>query len=447
MKRLALGVVGLVLSVTAGVAQAPRPDESLDQALTAFWSANDAGQADGRIDRIVRAGAAFDAVYARVKQGRSYSPQPSGVSQMPTSINGTLLDNTIDVPAGYTPDRKWPLRVQLHGGVGREAPRPGQPTPQGRGGRGGLTTNRIPTDESQIVLQPRAYLDMEWWRGSQVDNVMKLMDAIKRKYNVDENRVSMAGASDGGTGVWFWAMRQATPFANCTILIGHPLVLANPDTGAEQQLYPTNAVNCPVFAVNGGKDPLYPADSVVPFVRMYERAGVDIIHHVHPDAGHTTSWWPEERPLFEQWASTRPRTPHPSKLSWETDRTDRYNREKWLVITALGPRPSDVKLPDVNTVETGAGERPVFERRRQGGRVDVTRTGNAFEARTRGVRQFTLLLSPEVVDFSKPVTVTVNGRQVVSGPVQKSVETLMKWNARDDDRTMLYAAELAVAVP
>jgi len=42
---------------------------------------------------------------------------------MPTSINGTLLDNTIDVPAGYTPDRKWPLRVQLHGGVGREAPR------------------------------------------------------------------------------------------------------------------------------------------------------------------------------------------------------------------------------------------------------------------------------------------------------------------------------------
>jgi len=35
--------------------------------------------------------------------------------------------------------------------------------------------------------------------------------------------------------------------------------------------------------------------------------------------------------------------------------------------------------------------------------VDVTRSGNTFEARTRGVVQFTLLLSPEVVDFSKPV--------------------------------------------
>jgi len=185
----------------------------------------------------------------------------------------------------------------------------------------------------------------------------------------------------------------------------------------------------------------------VPFVRMYERAGVDIVHHIHPDAGHTTSWWPEERPLFEQWASTRHRTPHPASLSWETDRTDRYNREKWLVINALGARASDVPLQDVNTIETGVGPRPVFARQRQGGRVDVTRSGNAFEARTRGVRQFTLLLAPEVVDFSKPVTVTVNGRQVFSGPVRKSVETLMKWTARDNDRTMLYGAELVIAVP
>jgi len=36
---------------------------------------------------------------------------------------------------------------------------------------------------------------------------------------------------------------------------------------------------------------------------------------------------------------------------------------------------------------------------------------------------------------------------VVSGPVEKSVETLMKWHARDSDRTMLYGAEVAITVP
>ena len=47
----------------------------------------------------------------------------------------------------------------------------------------------------------------------------------------------------------------------------------------------------------------------------------------------------------------------------------------------------------------------------------------------------------------KPVIVTVNGREVFSGAVKKDVATLMKWAARDNDRTMLYGAELPIIVP
>ena len=42
--------------------------------------------------------------------------------------------------------------------------------------------------------------------------------------------------------------------------------------------------------------------------------------------------------------------------------------------------------------------RRLFQRRRPSGRVDVTRSGNRFDVRTRGVARFTLLLSPDVVD-------------------------------------------------
>ena len=79
--------------------------------------------------------------------------------------------------------------------------------------------------------------------------------------------------------------------------------------------------------------------------------------------------------------------------------------------------------------------------------ADVERRGNTFEARTRRVQAFTLLLSPDVVDFGKPVRVTVNGRVVHDAIVTKDVATLLRWAARDLDRTMLYAAELHVAVP
>ena len=57
----------------------------------------------------------------------------------------------------------------------------------------------------------------------------------------------------------------------------------------------------------------------------------------------------------------------------------------------------------------------------------------------------TLLLSPDVVDFSKPVTVRVNGRQVFKGEVKKDPAVLLAWAAKDNDRTMLYGAELKIA--
>ena len=42
--------------------------------------------------------------------------------------------------------------------------------------------------------------------------------------------------------------------------------------------------------------------------------------------------------------------------------------------------------------------------------------------------------------------VTVNGRTAFDGMVKKDVAALLKWAARDNDRTMLYGAELHVAV-
>jgi hypothetical protein len=42
--------------------------------------------------------------------------------------------------------------------------------------------------------------------------------------------------------------------------------------------------------------------------------------------------------------------------------------------------------------------------------------------------------------------VVVNGSTAFDGPVEKRVATLVKWAARDNDRTMLFGAELPIAV-
>jgi hypothetical protein len=45
------------------------------------------------------------------------------------------------------------------------------------------------------------------------------------------------------------------------------------------------------------------------------------------------------------------------------------------------------------------------------------------------------------------VHVAVNGESVYDAKVETDVATLMKWAARDQDRTMLYGAELHISVP
>jgi poly(3-hydroxybutyrate) depolymerase len=411
MRTFATLLVAASLTALAGAQSAPKPvDTALEQAL------------------------------ARLEAGRTYGAAKTGSITINTTARGQSLDNVLEVPASYDPAKRWPLRVSLHGGVGRTPP-------QLAGERTRPLSNRTPLD-GEIVLHPRAWETTEWWTGAATDNIAALVNLVRRDYNVDDSRIYVTGISDGGTGVYFLAMRDATLWAACVPLNGHPLVLANPDVGAEGQLYPSNARNCPIYAVNGGRDRLYPAASVEPFVDLFRRAGATVVWQVHPEAGHDVSWWPRERSRVQAFLAANPRVAHPASISWETERTERYGRFRWLAITRLGARPSDVRLDDVNAVGMPAGRGTVlYDRTKPSGRVDAVRRGNAFDVNTRGVTELTLLLSRKVIDFTKPVQVTVNGRSVHDATVAEDLATLQTWAERDHDRTMLYTAALRVRVP
>jgi hypothetical protein len=348
---------------------------------------------------------------------------------------------------------------------------------------------------------------------------------------VDENRVVVSGVSDGGTGAYYVAMRDTTPYAAFLPLNGSIVVLTNDALEVRGNLYPGNLRNKPLFVVNGGRDPLYPTSAVEPYIRHLMDGGVSILYRPQPNAGHDTSWWPEVKEDFEAFAAQHPRNPLPDRLTWETSDTRANNRAHWLVIDGLGNSTSGLPLDDLNQftppaqIELGVrldgvrvaqvihdsnferiGVRegdvilrigataigsaadlvrtlqtyrakdpmeiavmragrdvhlsgvydpqdvrrpaaPLFRHSGRSGRVDLMRRGNRVEATTGGVSTFTLLLSPRVFDLTQPVTVVANGEIAFEGRVEPSVATLMKWAARDNDRTSLFVAELKIKVP
>ena len=92
------------------------------------------------------------------------------------------------------------------------------------------------------------------------------------------------------------------------------------------------------------------------------------------------------------------------------------------------------------------GARPAFPHRLSSGRVDLERRDNTITVSTEGVRAYTLFLSPDQFDFSHPITVVTNEVLSHKGFVRPDVATMLRWAAIDQDRTLLFAAELRIEV-
>jgi predicted esterase len=426
VKLFAIALAAAVALSTTAVNQKP----ATEQLFETFFAAENPADAEAMAAQFEPLDP--DYVMRRLKQGRTYLEEKRGEYALRwKSRSGPFFNNVVEVPADYDPAEKLTLRVQLHGGVGRPSP---NAQPPGRAARG---PNRI-AGERQIYLHPSGWAAAQWWDEEQVDNILRSVDVLKRKYNIDETRIYLTGISDGGTGVYYIALKEPNPWSSYLPLNGSLAVLRNPGNGADGEMHGNNLVNAPLYVVNGENDQLYPVAQVEPHIAWLKRIGVNVLFRPQAGAEHNTAWWPAERAPFEQFVREHPRVAHPAALSWETERVDRFNRNRWLIINELRADASRAsELTDLG----------FFRHTQRSGRVDIRRTGNIFDAVVRDVAAFTLLLSPDAIDFSKPVIVTVNGKQVTSTTARKDPVVMARWAARDNDRTAIYAAELKIAVP
>ena len=295
-RRLLFGLTAVVVCL-AGFADHPAAQTSAaDTAFGAFWSATSPEEAARLIDPILRAGVSFDEAYRRLKKGRDYTARQTGVVRMENRTSDDVEHFfAVNVPDTYDPARRYQVRIQLHGGVGGRATN----APVGNGTVGTLT------GAEQIYVVPYAWAQAPWWSPDQVLNLTAIVDRLKRLYNVDENRVVLSGVSDGGTGALYVAMRETTSFASILPLNGYLMVLALRDID-DGLIFANNLRNKPMFAVNGGRDPLYPTRVVEPYIEHLKRGGVTVDYHPQPNAGHNTAWWPEVKDTYED---VRPRAP------------------------------------------------------------------------------------------------------------------------------------------
>ena len=383
--------------------------------VTDFWMAATPEEQNAGEQALLAAVEGVPELYAWLKQGPVFPPdvETGAWEGERVGADGLTFRYGVVVPDSYDPQVSYPVEFMLHGGVARPEWGPG-----GEWWRSGYANLQR---EDRIFVVPAAWRDAFWWHDNQADSLPAVLREVKRRYNVDDNRVSMTGISDGGTGAYFFAFKQPSEWASFLPYIGHPGVLRNPAGGAGYRLYFENLTAKPLYIVNGELDRLYPAASLRSFIDVLIEAEVEHVFREIEGGGHDTRWLPDETPAIERFKAEHPRDPFPESLQWVADRDDRYNRNMWLRIDQM----ASADFPAVAKVE---------------------RDGNRFTVEATAVAGFSLLLSPEEVDFSKPITVFVNGEMVYEDLVGQSAETLLRWARETLDRQALITAELTISL-
>lgn len=98
--------------------QAPPQLESL---MASYWGAVDSATRAEIGAELASSGIGFDELHAQLQRGRPYAQDvPRGKLLRERRAGGLRHPYMILVPEDYDPQRRWPMRLELHGGMGAD---------------------------------------------------------------------------------------------------------------------------------------------------------------------------------------------------------------------------------------------------------------------------------------------------------------------------------------
>jgi phospholipase/carboxylesterase len=178
------------------------------------------------------------------------------------------------VPEFYTPERAWPLVMALHGGSGN--------------GRNFLWTwLRDARSQGAILVAPTATGPTWALMGDDTDtpNLVRILDAVTSRWNIDPGRMLLTGMSDGGTFCYVSGLDDASPFTHLAPVSAtfHPLMaeMASPD----------RLRGLPVYLVHGALDWMFQVEVARQTQAMLAASGAEVVYRELDDLSHT---YPDE---------------------------------------------------------------------------------------------------------------------------------------------------------
>lgn len=440
MKRLTPLLV-LLLAVPVQARQDARAAfrKALDAWLDRRW---DAPEPDALVKAARDAKLSIDDVEKILREGRAAYPEPPQMRGKLTPNVPLDLDHVdhatkyfIYVPTTYDPAKAHPLVLVGHGGSSARDLEFGA-----RAALGGMVPFWTEAAEKRGYLLVAPLTDRGWGAiGNSI--LLSAISKVQREYHVDPDRVYVTGHSMGGHLSWRSGISMADRWGAVSPMSG------GYDYVKDRQVY--NLFNVPGYATWGVQEPYqinefnrtirdWMAERGYPWKNVECKGG----HEIFPDQiGPVCDLFDKNpRDLYREKIYFRAGT----RLRWDTpDKNPQWNKEHswmpgraipcatmhWIRLSPLPDDPEDAK-PEDRTVQE----------------IWAERSGNSFAVASRKVRGLRIYLHPKMVDFSKPVKITVNGKVVFDRKVAPDLKRMLDLVREFDDRGRIFHAAVDVEV-
>lgn len=177
---------------------------------------------------------------------------------------------SIYVPEYYAPEVPLPLVVALHGGSGE--------------GRGFLWSwLRDARSRGAILVTPTAVGRTWAISGPDPDspNLIRLLDYVRGRWNVDPGRMLLTGMSDGGTFTYVSGLEPTSPFTHLAPVSAafHPMLAGFAE--------PARLAGLPIHIVHGALDWMFPVDMAREAAAQLAQVGAAVSYTEIDDLSHT----------------------------------------------------------------------------------------------------------------------------------------------------------------
>ena len=378
----------------------------------------------------------FNLVYENLKQGKQYlsNCKTGFIEYIFKASDGIEHPNLIFIPYNYNPQKKYQVKFVLHGAISS----PDKYQIFKRVDRTDTSWNSV----NKIYLYPSAWDQSMWWDNGQFENISNLLAFVKENYNVDENDIYLYGISDGATGLYYFSNVFSTPFSCYLPFIGNMETLP---LFTSKQLYLKNYQGLSFFIVNCRKDEIFDIRFIIPTIKELKKVAKEVNFFIVDSSKHRLNWFPVLKDTINYFINNHKRNPFPDKIYFATEQPDSFCRKFWVKIDRIGKTKSGM-IKDLNNIVLNQDSVILFSRKKLFGQIEVNKLENTVKVITQNVKKYSLLISPDHFDVSKPIQVYTNGILSYEGIVNKDIKTLLKYNIEDNDRTMLFTSELEIIV-